>query len=93
MQFENHKNNLVSSLSDHSTKPSITSDNAFGPQLSQETLTTLPGTPLPSLLPDEEGELLDVDFSEPPKTPPDKEEVKLQHCTYNLILKKYQNSL
>lgn len=76
-QYENHKNHHISTISDQSTKPSIISDSAFGPQLSQETLTTLPGTPLPSLLPDEEGELLDVDFSEPPKTPPDKEEVLL----------------
>lgn len=46
--------------------------DAFGPHLSAETLCTLPGTPLPSLLQDETLE----DFADiPPPTPAEREEL------------------
>lgn len=56
----------------------ISIKDGFGPHLSAETLCTVPGTPLPSLVQDETFE----DFTDiPPPTPAEKQEVTETNTT------------
>lgn len=63
----------------------ISIKDGFGPHLSAETLCTVPGTPLPSLVQDETLE----DFTDiPPPTPAEKQEVtqiKTTKPAHNII--------
>ncbi|GLV36888.1 uncharacterized protein CBL_02277 [Carabus blaptoides fortunei] len=82
-QDRNDNKKLLRGISVQPANSSIVGD-AFGPQLSAETLSTLPGTPLPSLLPGgESNELLDMDLHDGGiPTPPDKEEALERDTLY-----------
>ncbi|XP_015836241.1 anoctamin-4 isoform X2 [Tribolium castaneum] len=80
---ENCLNGIEESPDNHLRRGSLQSDkksnlstvrDAFGPQLATDSFVTLPGTPIPSLVQDEEEE--EEDWPEiPPPTPAEKEDV------------------
>lgn len=80
VSLQNDNKKLLRGISVQPANNSMFGD-AFGPHLSAETMSTLPGTPLPSLLPGgESNELIDVDLHDGGiPTPPDEEEVHDNH--------------
>ncbi|KAI4455033.1 ngep-related [Holotrichia oblita] len=73
LQNDKFDKKFVSRISKAAVQPlGIAIRDFFGPQLSSDNLSTVPGTPIPSLAP----ETPDSDFNEsPPKTPCEREEV------------------